>query len=346
MAPNTTITANTTISTISSPKDTLPKEIATKPPSEPKYSGWLLSNAVINNATATIEQFIPLYAEILGANSSQIGLITGIYSLINLSQIFWSKISQSLGKTRIFVALGWLISTLFYIPLALLKYGQIFLLLVMRTLQGFFAAATVSTQASLQADHIAQVDRARRISQFTEYILIGSLIGTLLGGFLFSYFIDVLNLRSETSYLILFVWSALLGLLASIIFIISVPDYQRLDNSLLDVETLIMRDINISGSKLSFWKRSKVYLTKFENFWWFTFFAAVFYFAVYLASPFFIILEVNDYNFSYFEASILSGISTIVQIFITVYVGKKNILDKFGRLFPLFPAVIIKMQIT
>ena len=322
-------------------KDTLPSEIYVKPASKPNYDGWFLSNAIFNTSTSTIEQFIPLYAEtIVGASLSQIGIITGIYAILNVTQLFWARISLYIGKQRIFVVLGWFFTALLYLPLALLKLGQIVLLTIIRMFQSFFLSATLSTQASLQADLISQKQRAEKISLFTRLSLIGSLLGTLLGGFLFTYFADTLNFSPILSYTILFLWTAILGVLASLLFVVSVPDYQRIDKDDLNEDILSTITVNSRTSKLSLVQKTQNYLIKFHNFWLFTVFACIFYFGVYLASPYYILLEINYYHFSYFQASILTGINTSVQILIAFIFHKSKILDIIGRKNPLFPAII------
>ena len=127
---------------------------------------------LINTSGSTVDQFKPLYAHFLGATNAEIGLLYGLYALINVSQLLWARFSNAIGKTRIFVIFGWLMQALLFIPIAFLKYGQILALIVFRFLQGLFSSATAPTYSSLQDDHILEKDRATKLNQFARLSLI------------------------------------------------------------------------------------------------------------------------------------------------------------------------------
>ncbi|MFX0092613.1 MAG: MFS transporter [Candidatus Hodarchaeota archaeon] len=299
--------------------------------STPRFKGWYLANTLDNISKASIDMFMPMFARAIGASAVEIGLLSGLYTLINISQLLWAKLSSKLGQSRIFVALGWLVSALLFIPMLFIKKGQIIVLLVVRFLQGFFTSATVPTQAALMADHIPQDERANKISKFTKLGLIGALAGTICGGLLFSLLADVFWLTTDLTFIILLLWTMVLGVIASIIFFVSVPDFNYLDR--LDPVILTQRSIihSKSMSKTRLIHRYKAYMTKFKNFWILCLFAAIFYFAVNMAGPFFIILEIEYYQFSFFQASLLTSINTFTQIVFASLLAKTEMLDKYGR---------------
>ena len=312
----------------------------TNGPRKVNFNGWYLSNAIDSASKASVDQFLPIFAIQLGASTSIVGLLSGLYSLVNIFQIIWASISVRLKRTSIFVVIGRVLSAIFYIPMAFLAAGQAFLLLIFRFLQGIFLSAVGPTQASLMADHIPFSKRAERVNRFTQINLIGALFGAMFGGFIFTFLSDDLKIATQISFLILFLWTALLGMLTAVIFQRSVPDVDNLDR--IDPMFFINQNLTINAkpSKLSFIEKTNAYFKKFKAFWIFTAFVAFFYFAVNVSSPFFIILEVNYYQFSFFQASLLTSLTTIVQFCVNLVIVKYNILNHFGRKFPLLSGII------
>ncbi|MFX1534288.1 MAG: MFS transporter [Promethearchaeota archaeon] len=309
--------------------------------SAPKFKGWYLANTLDNISKASIDMFMPMFARVIGASAIEIGLLSGLYTLINISQLIWAKLSSKLGQSRIFVVLGWLVSALLFIPMLLVKKGQIILLLLLRFLQGFFTSAAAPTQASLMADHIPQDKRANKVNNFTRLGLIGALIGSISGGLLFTLLADNFQLNIDLTFIVLFLWTMVLGVMASVFFFLSVPDYRYLDR--LDPLILTQRNIvhSTMSSKTRFINKYKAYITKFENFWVLCLFAGIFYFAVHMAGPFFIILEIEHYYFSFFQASLLTSISTLTQMVIVSFLARTKLLDKYGRKLTLFIGVAL-----
>ncbi len=301
-----------------------------------RLRSWYLANALDSASKAGVDQFLPIFAINLGASTSQIGLLSGLFSLVNVFQIIWANLSLKIHKTKIFVVIGWFFSAIFFIPMAFLKQGQILLLLLYRFLQGVFSSATGPTQASLMAEHIPLKKRASGVTRFTQISLIGTLIGALFGGFLYSFLSDILEFDPNISFLILFFWTAFLGISTSFIFHLSVPDPVQFSDT-IDPIIFVEQNltVNAKASSLGLPEKIKIYYSKFHNFWTFTLYGAFFYFAINISSPFFIILEIQYYNFSFFQASILTSLTTLIQFMISMILVKFKILDYFGRKFPL-----------
>ena len=129
--------------------------------------------------------------------------------------------------------------------------------------------------------------------------------------------------------------------MAALIFYVSVPDYHRFEH--IDSEILAIRNVYTATdhSKLTLKEKTITYFTKFKNFWNFIIFAMLFWFGVYIAGPFFIIVEIEYYNFTFFEAGLLSALSIVVQIIIVIYLEHSKILDRLGRRIALYPAIFI-----
>ncbi|MFX0212131.1 MAG: MFS transporter [Candidatus Hodarchaeota archaeon] len=306
----------------------------------PYYKGWYIANSLDSISRANTDPFLPIFASSIGATAGQIGLLSGLYSLVNISQLLWAQISTKMKRNRIFVVLGWFISAILYIPIALLRIGQIYLLIILRFLQGLITSASIPTQASLMADHISYKDRAKKINHFTELRLIGALLGTLISGLLFSLLADNFHLNTHNTFIVLFLWTMLLSITASLLIFMSVPDYPYITR----VESPIFIQKQIIHSESPSKKRLKAkftaYLNKFSNFWVFCLFAVIFYFGVYLAATFFIILEIEKYHLSFFAASILTSVQIFIQILLTLVIAKQDLLDKFGRKIALVIGVI------
>lgn len=305
------------------------------------FNGWYLSNAIDSASKASVDQFLPIYATHLGASTGLVGLLSGLFSLVNIFQILWAQISVKIQRTKIFIVLGWLVSAIFYIPMAFLKQGQLLFLLLFRFLQGAFLSAVGPTQTSLMVDHTTSKNRIHRITKFTQVNLIGTLLGAIFGGLIFTILLNQFLLNLETSFFILFIWTTFLGVMTAIIFQHSVPDVNQLYNidSILFVNQNLR--VNAKPSSLSISRKIKAYFTKFKNFWLFTIFVVAFYFTVNLSGPFFIILEIQYYQFSFFQAAFLTSLTTLVQFLISLTLVKYNILDLFGRKFSVICGIML-----
>lgn len=271
---------------------------------------------------------------------SQIGFIIGIYSLINISQIIWAQLSLKFQRNRLFIFLGSLFYGLLFLPMILIKTGQIGLYFVLRLIQGIFQASTIPSQSSLMADHISIKNRAKRVSKFTQFNLLGSLFGTIIGGGIFTLLTTILFFSETNSFNFLFLITGSFAIIGSFIFIKSVPDRKNFENG-FEPETFITRNIHFSESKMT--KKNKIiaYTKKFRNFWKLCLFAGLFYFGNFLASPFFIILETQIYTFSLFQAALLTSVTTILQVFVAYIQTKINIIDKLGKKILLCIGIII-----
>jgi MFS family permease len=255
-------TANNIISNDLS-KSRFSKEILQKP----NFTGWNLANFCEHTSRGGVDQFMPIFGSMLGGSAAEIGLMTGAYSLKNIFQFLWALVSARLGKLKIFVVMGWIISSLLFIPMILLKRGQMVLLIIIRFIQGLFYSASPPAQSSLLAEHIPLQERAAKISTFTRIGLLGAFLGTLIGGIIFSLFSDSFDLRIEEIFILLFLWSLLLGLFASMMFYTSVPEYRyhdKLDPSLLIHQHVVQAS---SPSRLNLFEKILAYSKKFSNFW-------------------------------------------------------------------------------
>lgn len=294
-------------------------------------NGWYSSTLITQSGSAIIEPYFPLFAQSLGASNSEIGILTGLYALINISQLIWAQLALKLGNNKLFVFFGQLLMIIMYIPMAFIKLGFFLLLLIVRFFQGFFNSATIPSLAALKSDYISDHDRASKITKFTYLGLVGSFIGTIVGGYLFDYLNTVLT--SAETYSLMFIFSAIIGIIGTLIFFISVPSTVKLipSGDTINPASFINRDLTHQKSTLKFSIKFKNYLKKFKSFWYFTIFGVIFYFGVYTVSPFFIIIEINYFQFNFLQASILTAISVVTQVSVSITLVRKDLMNKYGR---------------
>ncbi|MFX1512980.1 MAG: hypothetical protein ACFFCQ_10365, partial [Promethearchaeota archaeon] len=69
----------------------------------PNFKGWYLANTLDSICRANTDPFMPIFARSIGASASQIGFLSGIYTLINISQLFWARLSTKMKKNRLFI---------------------------------------------------------------------------------------------------------------------------------------------------------------------------------------------------------------------------------------------------
>ncbi|MHA2370076.1 MAG: MFS transporter [Candidatus Hodarchaeales archaeon] len=296
-----------------------------------------MSQFLNSSSNSTVDPFLPIFARNLGATPVDVGLLAGIFSLVSISQLLWARFAERAQKHRSLVFLGRLMAALLYLPMMLLKQGQILVLLALRFLQGIFVSATAPTETSLMNEHIPLEKRTKILPWFTQLGLIGVILGTLLGGLLFTSLTAEFRLSEEMAFGILFVWTAVLGMASSLLLLTAIPSDRAVP---LSPESLILQNISVP-SQLGWFAKTKAYLRAFGNFWWFCLFAAVFNFGAHFAAPFFIIIQIESYNLTLFEAAILTTIATSCQIAVLILQRRYDFIRKVGTRNMLFPALLL-----
>ena len=310
------------------------------------FNGWYLATIVSSSGGAVSEPYLPVFAQLLGASDTTIGLLTGLYSLVNITQLIWARLALKVGNNKLFVFLGQIITALMFIPFAFLQTGLVVLLLFERFFQGIFNSATVPSLASLKSDYISDKDRASKVTKFTYLGLTGSFIGTILGGILFDYLSTITS--STETFGLMFIFTACIGIIGSTIFFFSVPSSTKFlpIRDTLNPVSFINRDLYNQKRSIKWYQQIKPYWKKFRPFWMFCIFGVVFYFGVYTVSPFFIIIEITYFQFSYLQASILTAVSVIIQVSISILLVRKNLMNKYGRRPFMFLGIILIFTFT
>ena len=260
---------------------------------------WLSSTGLKASSDSIISPFVPLYGVHIGANPSQIGLIVSITSLLSIVQIFWARLADKLKNSRIIAIFSNYFSSIFNFLLIIVKNLGYFISL--RGIQSLIASASVPTSSAILAERTQTKDWPFWNSVSQIFILFGTLIGVLLGGFLLSKF------EANAGYLIIFMLSGGVSIIGAILFHVAVPKKTDLEKK---KKWHHIEEVSVSlDNILAVMKTDK-------NFIWLSIASFVFTFGVNFSAPFYIVYNTSNsfYSLSIFETAILSSISSIPQI--------------------------------
>ena len=260
---------------------------------------WLSSTGLKASSDSVISPFLPLYGVYIGANPAQIGLIVSITSLLSIVQIFWARLADKLKNSRIIAIFSNYLSSIFNFLLVIVKNLGYFVSL--RGIQSLMASASAPTSAAILAERTQTKDWPFWNSLSQVFILVGTLIGVLLGGFLLSKF------EAQSGYLTLFMLSGAVSFLGAIFFHFAVPKKTDLEKK---KKWHQIEEVSVSlDNILAVMKTDR-------NFIWLSVASFVFTFGVNFSAPFYIVYNTSKsfYALSIFETAILSSIGIIPQI--------------------------------
>jgi len=264
-------------------------------------------------------RYITPYALAIGANNTQIGLLTSIPSLLgNLSQLFTSKIIEKTSRKKIIVT-GVLLQALMWIPMLVAGYLFFYkglnegasanFLILFYTLFIIFGAFLSPAWNSLMKDIVTK-DKGDYFGKRNKIFGAVSLLVFLVAGIVLSYF--------EGANLVFIGFSILFGI-AFFARLISCKMLTKYYEPKLKLE---------KGYYFTLWQFVKR-IPK-SNFGKFSVFVALISFATAVSSPFFAVYMLKDLKFNYgtwMFITISSSLSTF--LFIQLW-GKFS--DKFGNL--------------
>jgi MFS family permease len=264
-------------------------------------------------------RYISPYALSLGANNTQIGLLTSLPSLIgNFSQIFSPKLMEKKSRKEI-IRFGVLIQALMWIPLILIALifilrkqvgsSPIYFVIAVYTMIIFFGSIASPAWNSLMKDVITK-ENGKYFGFRNRVLGITALIVMIIASLLLNYFKEKQEVM--IGFMILF----------SLAFIFRIISFKLLSKH---YEPKLNLEKGYYFSFKDFIKESYK-----NNFGRFTLFIALIMFATSVASPFFTVYMLKNLNLNYFYWTLITISSSISTIIFMPIWGK--ISDKFGNL--------------
>jgi MFS family permease len=264
-------------------------------------------------------RYISPYALSLGANNTQIGLLTSLSSLIgNFSQIFSPRLMEKKSRKNV-ILFGVLFQALMWIPLILIalifilrkqvESTSIYFVIAIYTMIVFFGSIAAPAWNSLMKDIITK--ESGKYFGFRNRILgVTALVIMILASLLLNYF------KEKQEVMIGFI------ILFSLAFLFRIVSFKILSKH---YEPKLNLEKGYYFSFKDFIKESYK-----NNFGKFTLFIALIMFATSVASPFFTVYMLKNLNLNYFYWTLITISSSISTIIFMPIWGK--ISDKFGNL--------------
>lgn len=262
-------------------------------------------------------RYVSPYALALGANNTQIGLLSSVPGLLgNLSQLFGSKLVEKISRKKIviwsvflqafmwlpLIFVGWL-----YFSKSINSFWASSLVVIIYSLLTLFGAFGGPAWNSWMRDLVGE-KRGSYFGKRNKTVGIFGLVCGLAGGLILGYFqrFDVF-----LGFLILF-FIAFLGRSTSGYL------FTRAHEPKLSCK---------EGYYFSFWQFLKK--MTFNNYGRFVLFTGLISLAVAIASPFFVIYELKDLNLGYWAYTAITLSSAVTSLLSMAFWGRLT--DKYGN---------------
>ncbi|NHJ04275.1 MAG: MFS transporter [Candidatus Heimdallarchaeota archaeon] len=274
-------------------------------PSNIKMGFWLASSGSRALSDSVLSPFIPLYGKSLGASSVQIGFIVSITSLLSIFQLLWAYLAQKFNLSRALAIISAYVSSIF--SFILLPIKNIYLFASMRGLYSITLSATLPTSSNLFAERTPPKSWPLRNSLIQGVLVVGTLIGTLVGGLL------LWKIPTNLGFPIIFICGGGISIISAVFFHIAIPSKKKLESKgrWYQIEEV---DFTLSNT-LATMKTDK-------NFVIFCFVNLIFIFGVNLSAPFFIIFNTTYYDLTIFQTALLTSIGLIPQTIFSILTAK------------------------
>lgn len=243
----------------------------------------------------------------LGANPSQIGLIVSITSLLSIFQIIWARLADKLKNSRLIAIISNYASSVFNFLFIIVKNFGYFV--SMRGIQSLSASASIPTSSSILAERTQTKDWPFWNSFGQAFLVLGTLIGVLVGGFLLSRF------SNDLGFMIIFIVSGVVSVLGALFFHIAVPKKSALEKKKrwYQVEEVSVNLDNILAVMKTDRNFIRLSLASF-----------IFRFGVNFSAPFYIIYNTSAsfYSLTISQTAILCAMGLIPQIIFSIFTIK------------------------
>lgn len=197
----------------------------------------LFASQIVNIGFGLLAIFITLLADEIQLRPLEIGVIISIFMVARaISSGIIPDISDKVGRKKILI-----ISLFFYATsTALLGFARSFLtLFLLRIVEGASAGAVFPTAEALLVDSVPMKERGAWMGKYFTTFNFGFIIGPALGGVLFTFGEDILNLDTLSAFTVPFLFTGFLGFMSLISVILFVEDIFMKD----PIEELITEEI-------------------------------------------------------------------------------------------------------
>jgi MFS family permease len=281
--------------------------------------------------TGAGESYFAAFALYLKASTAQIGVLASLPSLLaSFAQLFSSWLGRRWGKRRNIIVLGATLQGVTLLPLGLLPilFPQHAIPILVVCAVVYFAGANLAVPqwGSLMGDLVPERRRGRYFARRTRLCSIASFAGLICAGVVLDLFDR--NAWTVAGYLAIFGIAAAARL-------VSVYHLWQMHDPPGHVAALE------SPFGLGFWRR-----VRGSSFVRFSAFFAAISFAVSICSPFFVVYQLRDLQFSYLEYTVSIAVVVLTQFLtlnrwgrISDAFGNRFILVVTGSLIPFLPAL-------
>lgn len=259
------------------------------------------------------ETYVPAFAIALGASNIQIGLLASLPNLIAaLVQLNTPQFVKALQSRKKLINAFVLLQVLMWFPMMAIPFvsfkgNEILFLIAFYTLYLSFGSLTLPAYGSLLSDSVSEAGRGRYFSWR------GKVIGmmTVLSGFLAGFILYGCSSHVYWGFAAIFSLAAM-AKFASNCFLFKLHDFPY----------RMARDYYFSF--LDFVRRLPE-----SNFAKYVFSIGFFHLAAYMAGPYFTVLMLRDFGFSYLTYTILTTAAAVSSLLSLTYWGKHG--DEFGN---------------
>lgn len=273
-------------------------------------------NVYSNISSNTGDGYINAFIVSLTNNPLPISLLSSMPGLLSpLAQIYGSKLMERGSRKSIVVKFVTLQATI-WLPIALMGFlfykGILltylpYITILLYSLLAFFGGLTGPAWFSWIGDLVEEKERGKYFSKRNRIGGTVGLFGFLIGALLLDFF--------QTKGIVTLGFSVLFGI-AFTCRLIAVSFFKKIYEPKFKLE---------KNYYFTFWQ----FINRHGNFFRFTIFHALFYFAMTIAGPFFTAYMLSELKFTYFTYMIVSISSTLSYLFFLPLVGKFS--DKYGN---------------
>ena len=129
--------------------------------------------------------YLPNFIKLLGGGVLAVGMLSILFNITSsFGQFFWGRKSDKMGKRKIFAIFGVFSSGFFFLLIGFAT--SVFLVLLLRALQGFFISAQTPAISALVSE--ISKDVGKGFAVFNSFSNIGFMLGNFAGGFVTSLF--------------------------------------------------------------------------------------------------------------------------------------------------------------